>query len=184
MQWEYSQESEIERHDKECKTDPVFVLNKGEYDDLLKRAGSYCNFKAELEKIRSSHSAKPKTPERDPEIFEKLCNNAGAGKLFATIYPSMYTERMSENRVRLNKSRTMVIIYMLIHGQSQKANSFLIALSRTLRQFGISEQGLMSLRNLGITAHPHTVKAAAKSSASSHPSSLVNFSRMLSIMKS
>eukprot|EP00112_Aurelia_sp_Birch-Aquarium-sp1_P011254 Seg2367.2 transcript_id=Seg2367.2/GoldUCD/mRNA.D3Y31 product="NIF3-like protein 1" protein_id=Seg2367.2/GoldUCD/D3Y31 len=69
----------------------------------------------------------------------------------------------------------MVIIYMLIYGQSQKANSFQIALSRTLKQFGISEQGLMSLRNLGIAAHPHTVKAAAKSSASSHPRSLVKF---------
>ena len=175
MQWEYSQESEIERHDKECQTDPVFVLNEGEYHDLLKRASSYCNFKTELEKIRSSLSAKPKTPEMDPEIFEKLCIDAGAGKLFATIYQSMCTERMSESRVCLNKSRTMVIIYMLIYGQSQKANSFQVALSRTLRQFGISEQGLMSLRNLGIAAHPHTVKAAAKSSASSHPTSLVKF---------
>ena len=175
MQWEYSQESEIERHDKECQTDPVFVLSGGEYHDLLKRASSYCNFKTELEKIRSSLSAKPKTPEMDPEIFEKLCIDAGAGKLFATIYQSMCTERMSESRVCLNKSRTMVIIYMLIYGQSQKANSFQVALSRTLRQFGISKQGLMSLRNLGIAAHPHTVKAAAKSSASSHPKSLVKF---------
>ena len=175
MQWEYSQELEVERHDKERQTDPFLVLKEGEYHDFLREASYCCNFKAEVEKIRSSLSAKPNTPEMDLEIFEKLCIDAGAGKLVATIYQSICTERMSESRVCLNKSRTMVIIYMLIYGQSQKANSFQVALSTTLRQFGLSEQGLMSLRNLGIAAHPHTIKAAAKSSASSYPNSLVKF---------
>ena len=50
-----------------------------------------------------------------------------------------------------------------------------MALSRTLQQFGISEQGLQSLRNLGIAAHPRTVKAQAKLSSSPHSSHVVSF---------
>ena len=66
----------------------------------------------------------------------------------------------------------MAIVYMIVYGQSQRANWFQVALSRTLKQFGISEEGLIALRNLGIAAHPHTVKSALKTSASSHLSSL------------
>ena len=46
----------------------------------------------------------------------------------------------------------MVVIYMMMYGKSQKANYFQVALSRTLQQFGIAEQGLASLRNLGTPA--------------------------------
>lgn len=44
-----------------------------------------------------------------------------------------------------------------------------------MQQFGITEQGLASLRNLGIAAHPRTVKAACLSTASSHLSNLQSF---------
>ena len=64
---------------------------------------------------------------------------------------------------------------MMMYGQSQRANWFQVALSRTLQQFGITEQGLASLRNLGIAAHPCTVKAASLSTASSHLSNLQIF---------
>ena len=56
----------------------------------------------------------------------------------------------------------------MMYGQSQKDNYFQVAFSRTLQQFGIEEQGLASLRNLGIAAHPRTVQAEAKLSASIH----------------
>ena len=69
----------------------------------------------------------------------------------------------------------MVIIYIMVYSQSQRSNSFQVALSRTLQQFGITEQGLQSLRNLGIAAHPHTVKAQAKLSSLSHSSNVVTF---------
>ena len=48
-------------------------------------------------------------------------------------------------------------------------------MSRTLQQFGITEQGLASLMNLGIAAHPYIVKASAKLSASSHTTNLSSF---------
>ena len=53
----------------------------------------------------------------------------------------------------------MVIIYIMVYSQSQRSSSFDEGLSRTLKQFGITEQGLQSLIYLGIAAHPHTVKA-------------------------
>ena len=75
----------------------------------------------------------------------------------------------------LVKVRTMVIIYIMVYSQSQRCNSFQIALSRTLQQFGISERGLESLRNLGITAHPRTVKAQSKLSSSFHSDTVQSF---------
>ena len=63
------------------------------------------------------------------------------------------THKMSAEWKQLSSLHTMVIIYIMIYSQSQKANSFQVALSRTLQQFGISKQGLESLRNFGITAN-------------------------------
>ena len=50
-----------------------------------------------------------------------------------------------------------------------------VALSRTLQQFEISNTGLESLRNLGIAAHPRTVKILTKSSSSPHNSHVFTF---------
>ena len=44
-----------------------------------------------------------------------------------------------------------------MYSQSQKSNAFQIALSRTLQKFGITKEGLESLRNLGIADYPQTV---------------------------
>ena len=64
---------------------------------------------------------------------------------------------------------------MMIYSQSQRSNAFQVALSQTLQQFGITEQALQSLRNLGIAAHWHTVKAKAKSSSASRPNTVATF---------
>ena len=69
----------------------------------------------------------------------------------------------------------MVIIYIMIYGQSQKCNWFQVALSRTLSQYSISEFGLASLRNLGIAAHPRTIKKATVLSSSSHLEKVEHF---------
>ena len=98
------------------------------------------------------------SPEMDPSKFGKICNDADAQDVFPYICNAMCVERMSDNRLTLNKIRTMVIIYIMVFGQSHKCNWFQIALSRTLSQYGISESGLSALRNLGIAAHPRTVK--------------------------
>ena len=177
MQWQESEEVPVvvDTHDKECQTVPVYILEEAEYKYLVRKASEHCDFKEELDKIRTSLSTEEQNPDMNPENFEKFCNEASAGMIFKKINESMCSERMSESRYSLNKLRTMVIIYMLIYGRCQRANSFQVALSRTLKQFGISEQGLISLRNLGIAAHPHTVRAAAKSLAASHSNNLVSF---------
>ena len=75
---------------------------------------------------------------------------------------------MSDERQELTKVRVMVVIYIMIYSQSQRANWFQVSLARTLQQFGISQQGLASLRNLGIVAHPRTIKASMHMSSASH----------------
>ncbi len=114
-------------------------------------------------------------PEMDPAKFEFLCDEAGAGNIFPFLFNAMSFGRTSESRAQLNKIRTMVVIYMMIYGQSQKANWFQLALSRTLLQYGISHHGLASLRNLGIAAHPKTIKVASTSSSKAHMDTVNTF---------
>ena len=66
---------------------------------------------------------------------------------------------------------------MLLYGLTQKNNWFQIALSRTLTEYGISEHGLTSLKNLGIAANLRTVKSASKASSHSHLNSVVEVLR-------
>ena len=110
-----------------------------------------------------------------PTVFENLCRDAGAQNLYNCINDAICSDRMSTERKHLSKLPTMVVIYIMIYSQSQRSNAFQVALLRTLKQFGITEQGLQSLRNLGIAAHPHTVQAKAKSSSASHSSTVASF---------
>ena len=160
--------------DVECQTTDGVFLSHEEYEKLLKQASVCPSFKSNLNNIRSLLQ-NLENPEMDPDEFEKLCRNAGAENLYSCIYDAICTEQMSDERKKLVKVRTMVTVYILAYSQSQRCNSFQIALSRTLQQFGISERGLESLRNLGITAHPCTVKAQSKSSCSTHSDTVESF---------
>ena len=160
--------------EKECQTMDGVFLPAEEYSSLLAKASFCPNFRDDLIKIRL-HIANLSRPEMDPTVFEKLCRDAGAWNLYSCINDAICSDRMSTERKHLSKLRTMVVIYIMIYSQSQRSNAFQVALSRTLQQFGITEQGLQSLRNLGIAAHPHTVKAKAKSSSASHSSTVANF---------
>ena len=153
--------------DVECQTTDGVFLSCEEYVKLLKQASLCPDFKNNLNNIRSLLQ-NLEEPEMDPEGFQKICRDSGAENLYFCIYDAICTEQMSDERKDLVKVRTMVIIYIMVYSQSQRCNSFQIALSRTLQQFGISERGLESLRNLGITAHPRTVKAQSKLSSSSN----------------
>ena len=55
-----------------------------------------------------------------------------------------------------------------MYSKSQRANWSNVSLSRTLQQFVISQQVLSSLRNLGITAHPCTIKGSMLIWSASH----------------
>jgi hypothetical protein len=160
--------------DVECQTTDGVFLSCEEYDKLLKQASLCPDFKNNLNNIRSLLQ-NLEEPEMDPEGFQKICRDSGAENLYFCIYDAICTEQMSDERKDLVKVRTMVIIYIMVYSQSQRCNSFQIALSRTLQQFGISERGLESLRNLGITAHPRTVKAQSKLSSSFHSDTVQSF---------
>ncbi len=71
-------------------------------------------------------------PEIDPEGFQKNCRDSGAENLYFCIYDAICTEQMSDERKNLVKDRIMMIIYIMVYSQSQRCNSFQIALSRTL----------------------------------------------------
>ena len=158
--------------DVECQTTDGVFLSGEEYGNLLKQASLCPDFKNNLTNIRSLLQNLEK-PEMDPDEFQKICRDGGAENLYFCIYNAICTEQMSDERKNLAKVR--VIIYIMGYSQSQRCNSFQIALSRMLQQFGISEKGLESLRNLGITAHPRTVKVQSKLSSSSHSDTVQSF---------
>ena len=160
--------------EQECQTDDGVFLLKDKYEELVHKASSHPNFKNDLNKLRPIIS-KMAQPEMDPDVFENICRDAGAGELYSCIQEAIMLDQMSEKRKNLNKMRTMVIMYIMLYSQSQKCNSFQVTLSRTLQQFGISRQGLESLRNLGIVAHPKTTNILTKLSSSSHTSHVVTF---------
>ena len=60
------------------------------------------------------------------------------------------------------------LVYTMMYSQSQRANWFQVSLAGTLKQFGISQQRIASLRNLGIVVHPQTIKASIAASSASH----------------
>ena len=117
--------------------DGVF-LSAEEYALLFKKASFCPNFNEDLVKIRS-HIAHLPLPELDPSAFENICRDAGATNLCGCINDAICSDRMSTERKQLSKLRTMVIINIMVYSQSQRSNSFQVALSRTLQQFGITE---------------------------------------------
>lgn len=162
--------------EKEIQTDQCICISPSEYEELLEQASKYVDVEQELEKI-SSHFFKSSNPcpEMDPGKFEEVCQQIGAEKLFNKLYNAMSLSRMSAERKHLTKLRTMVVIYIMMFSQSQKANWFQVTLARTLQQFGISDHGLASLRNLGVATHPRTVKMASEASAASHLGNVATF---------
>ena len=152
-----------------CQTNEVIFMSKEEQEELIHKAAENIDIKGDLEKLKKFFLAyDPQPAVMDPEQFQHMCTQAGAANLFSTLYNAMSSYRMSDERQKLTKVRVMVVIYIMIYSQSQRGNWFQVSLARTLQQFGISQQGLESLRNLGIVAHPRTIKASMHVSSASH----------------
>ena len=97
-------------------------------------------------------------PPFDPRLLKKLCNDAGASKLFNAILYAMSTNDQVAGRMHLNEKKAVTIIYMLVFGQSQKANWFQKTLSRQVVTKGISESGLALLNKIGVGISKSTQK--------------------------
>ena len=162
--------------EKDIQTDECILVSKDEYEQLIHKASKYVDFKGDLDKIINYFlSVTNQCPVMDPAEFEKICEQIGADNIYKVLCPTMGTERMSNERKYLTKLRAMVVIYIMMYSHSQSVNLFQVTLARTLQQFGITDQGLASLRNLGIAAHPRTVKAAIQSSSTSHFDNVISF---------
>ena len=147
------------------------ILSKEIFDKLITKMSSHCDLKEEVSRLRAhcfEKFGKRGDPVSDPAQFKELCKNAGANKIFNALLNAMTTDRQSDNRRNLNELRAMSIIYTLIYGQSQQANWFQVATTRTLKGLGVSDRGVEALRNMGLAAHPVTVSAVAKEIAVDH----------------
>ena len=67
------------------------------------------------------------------QFLKEFVARFGAGTIFATFCDVMSTERMSEERKKLSRIRAMIVIYMLMYGESQRAHLFQVASSITLQ---------------------------------------------------
>ena len=74
----------------------------------------------------------------DLQQLKRPCKDAGATKLFNAILCDMSTYDQVAGRMHLNEKKAVTIIYMLVFGQSQKANWFQKAQSREVVTKGIS----------------------------------------------
>ena len=153
---------------KEVQTEKCIFLTEEEYD-LLNDLDYDLDFGQDLDKLSTYFSSMVnQSPEIAPAEFERICKQIGAEKLLQVLYDCMSSERMSDERKNLTRLRAIVVIHIMMYSRSQRSNSFQVTLARTLQQFGISDQGLASLRNLGVAAHPRTVKSASQSAAKLH----------------
>ena len=155
----------------ECQTTEVIVISKDEYEKLLQKTANIIDIEGDLEKLKTFFLAyDPQPPKMDPDRFQEICAQAGVANLFSILNNAMSSTRMSDERQQLTKLRVlvMVVLYIMMYSRSQRANWFQLSLARTLQQFGISHQGLASLRNLGIVAHPRTMKASMLALSASH----------------
>ena len=63
-------------------------------------------------------------PPFEPEAMREICHAAGADKLFDSILEAMSTDDPSIGRGKQNEKKVVDAIFMLMFGQSQKANWF------------------------------------------------------------
>ena len=98
--------------------------------------------KGDLEKLKTFFlKYDPQPPIMKPNKFQDICRQVGVASLFSSLHDAINSNRMSDERQELTKMRVVVVIYIMMYSQSQRPNWFHVFLARTLKQFGISQQG-------------------------------------------
>ena len=78
-----------------------------------------------LQEAPGVHCGKEKHPPiYEPSKFFEFCSLAGAANVYNFILSCMNSSRHSEERTLLNQKCTVVILYQLCFGYSQKCNFF------------------------------------------------------------
>ena len=114
-------------------------------------------------------------PPFEPEAMREICHAAGADKLFDTILEAMSTDDQSIGREKQNEKRVVAVIYMLMFGQSQKANWFQKILANEVVSKGVSGTGLSMLNKTGVAVSKSTQKRELAKVAASHEKIVMDF---------
>ena len=123
----------------------------------------------------SKRFGKHGNPVTDPCELQKLRHTAGAFKIFDVILEAMSSDHQSEQRKSLNEKHVVSIIDVMLYGQSQAADWFQIATTRTLKGLGLSSRGVENVRSMGLAAHPVAVASMCKKLSSEHLFSVKKF---------
>ncbi|XP_078366821.1 uncharacterized protein LOC144650903 isoform X2 [Oculina patagonica] len=119
--------------------------------EFLKVTGEkYADEVTRLQEAIQHHCGKQKhQPIYQPTEFYNFCCKAGAANLFNFILSCMTSSRHSEERILLNRKRTVVILYQLCFGLSQKCNFFQEDNGLFLTFCNLTQSGLETQRQLG-----------------------------------
>ena len=114
-------------------------------------------------------------PPFDPAAIRDLCQQSGAKTIFDTIVNAMYCEGQSSKKQDANENKAVAILYILMNGQSQKANWFQKCLSSHSIAKGLSGTGLSILNQCGIGVSGKTYHRSMHKVSASHNEMVHNF---------
>ncbi|XP_068738919.1 uncharacterized protein [Montipora capricornis] len=141
--------------ENELRVAPPPSLDK----DFLQVTGE--KFAQEIRRLQDAlqaHCGKDKnTPIYEPNEFFMFCSQAGATNVFNFILSCMTSSRHSEERNLLNRKRTVVILYQLCFGYSQKCNFFQEDNGLFLKFCNLSQPGIETQRQLGTSVSSRTI---------------------------
>ncbi|KAJ7387356.1 hypothetical protein OS493_004347 [Desmophyllum pertusum] len=120
-------------------------------EEFLKVTGE--RFKEEVRRLQEAlqhHCGKNKRPPiYDPAQFLQFCSLHGAANVFNFILSCMTSSHHSDDRILLNRKRTVVILYQLCFGFSQKCNFFQEDNGLFLQFSNLTQCGIETQRQLG-----------------------------------
>ena len=127
------------------------------------------------EKLWTLYGRNDAVPPFDPDTVKDLCISAGASKLFDTIMTAMSSEEKSSLRQHQNEKKAVSVIYMLVFGQSQKANWFQKIVAQNTVGKGLSESGLSVLNSTGIAVSKSTQRRHLRKTADRYVARVQSF---------
>ncbi|XP_065071280.1 uncharacterized protein LOC135695966 [Rhopilema esculentum] len=153
---------------------PTSILPKLE-KVITSRVDLQLEVKLLREQLWFSYGSSETIPPFEPEKIQEVCRTAGATKLFHAITTAMSQEHQTPFKKEQNEKKAVAIIYMLVYGQSQKANWFQKIFAQNMTGKGISESGLAILNQTGISVSKSTQRRDLIRTADSHESTVIKF---------
>ena len=116
-----------------------------------------CNINKELKNIKTAiyqeFTVASKEPIYDPLKLKLFRISSGAPRLFDAILDTMTDPSHSSVRIELNKKRTVVMLYQLCYGLSQKCNWYQCDHAVFLKDCHLNQQGLSAEHLVGNTCN-------------------------------